>query len=355
LAKFRRQTETIVGVFVLGSLILLLAVVLFMGKRQNILEKRYELIGAFDSVAGLEPGAEVLLAGINVGYVKEIKFGPDNRVRVVMSITQAQRERIRRDSVVSIRTRGLVGDRYLEITTGSQKEPIIAHQGSIRASEPIDVAALLEETRPVLRHLEGLIKNMSVFSDQLTESSGSLGNFFKNINAISSNIRRGEGTVGALLMHDELYRETSNLLQASKETMDNLREVSNDMRRTSKSLPNLMTETRTSVRKLGEAAGGVSDAMVSVSMLMSTIKDVVDEAKPIASNLRSSSEQIKEIAPRIGPLLESVDEGVSEARRVIKAAERNWLIRGYLEPAALPKPLALSGRDGSPADEDKGW
>jgi phospholipid/cholesterol/gamma-HCH transport system substrate-binding protein len=351
--KFKRQTEIIVGVFVIGSLILLLGVVLFMGKRQNILQAHYELSGAFKSVAGLEAGAEVLLAGINVGHVNEIKFGPHNRVMVVMSISEAQRERIRRDSVASIRTRGLVGDHYVEITTGSPDQPLIPDHGTIRTAEPIDVAALLEETRPMLGNLEGLIKNLSALTDQLTDSSGTVKSILENMNAITADIRQGKGTVGALLNEDRLYRHAEKLLQTTQETMENFRDVSTDAHRASKALPALVNETRTSLRKLGEAGEEVSAAMVGFSEFIKVMQGVAEEAKPIASNLRSSSEQIKEMTPRIGPLLESITEGVREGRRVIEAAERSWLIRGYLEPPGPAQPIALGGRARAPEGQGK--
>jgi phospholipid/cholesterol/gamma-HCH transport system substrate-binding protein len=345
MAKFKSQTETIVGLFIFGTVVLLLGVVLFMGKRQNILEKRYELYGVFNTVAGLETGAEVLLSGINVGHVKDITFGPDNRVKVVMSIAETQRERIRQDSMASIRTRGLMGDRYVAITTGSLKEPFIPDQGTIRTSDPSDVVTFLEETRPMLRDLEGLVKNMSMLTDQLTVSNGSVKTMLENLDAITADIRRGKGTAGALLKEDGLYRDARKLLQTTQETMENIKTVSKDARVASKSLPDLMAGAGASLQKLGDAIDGVSDAMVDISRLINDIQEVVAEAKPMATNLRSSSEQIKAFTPRIGRLLQSMTEGVTEARKVIEATERHWLIRGYLEATSPAEPIALSGRD----------
>ena len=104
--KRKRTMETVVGIFVLASLALLLAMVMLIGRRQSIFEKRYEITGVYDSVAGLQPGAEVHLAGINVGYIKQIKFSKENRVEVVMTISKTQEERIRGDSLASVRVSG---------------------------------------------------------------------------------------------------------------------------------------------------------------------------------------------------------------------------------------------------------
>jgi ABC-type transporter Mla subunit MlaD len=79
-AKRAKSTETIVGFFVLGAIALLLIVVITLGRQESIFQRRYEIIGAFDSVGGLQVGANVQLAGIVVGYVKDIRFGAQNRV-----------------------------------------------------------------------------------------------------------------------------------------------------------------------------------------------------------------------------------------------------------------------------------
>ena len=129
MAKRKRSTETIVGVFVLVSFAMLLAVVILIGRQQNIFEKRYQIEGQFDSVAGLQTGAEVHLAGINIGHVQEIVFSPENKVIAKMSVSENQSERIRGDSIARVRTMGLMGDRYIEITVGLPQTHVIQAGG----------------------------------------------------------------------------------------------------------------------------------------------------------------------------------------------------------------------------------
>jgi hypothetical protein len=71
----------------------------------------------------------------------------------------------------------------------------------------------------------------------------------------------------------------------------------------------------------------------------------MDDARAVAGNLREASEDIKGVTPRLGPLIESADEGVGEAKEVFDAAKKSWLLRGSFEPPAPDGPIAVGGRD----------
>ena len=174
-------TETIVGIFVLASLALLLAVVILIGSRQNIFARQYMIVGEFDSVAGLQTGAEVHLAGINVGHVQDIEFSPNNRVMVTMSVSYIQIDRIRGDSIASIRTMGLMGDRYVEITIGTEEEKLIVPGGRIHTSELFGISEMLEEARPTLENVENAIKNISTLTDELADPNGEVSTILENV------------------------------------------------------------------------------------------------------------------------------------------------------------------------------
>ncbi len=343
--KGRRRIDAVVGLFVLSSLALLLAVVLLIGQRQRLFEEHYEIIGTYNSVGGLQTGAEVHLAGIRVGHVKNIRFNPENRIEVVMSVSASQSERIRADSTASIRTIGLMGDRYVNITVGSEDEPKIADGGAIRTSELFEVSELMETARPALRNLENTIQNISVLTDQLADPESDVGYIIENVKDITTDVKKGEGTLGALLTKDDIYRKASGVLDTTQETMENLRVVSSNARDASGEFGNIADETKASISKIGELAESASRAAKDVEEIVDSGEEVMTDARVMASNLRDASEDIKQAASRIGPILDSFDESVSEAYKVIEAAKQSWLIRGYFEPAAPGEPIAVSGRD----------
>lgn len=345
MARRKRMTETIVGLFVLASLFLLLVLVIFIGRRQNIFQQRYELHGFFNSVGGLQTGADVQLAGISVGYVRSVSFGPDSRVNVVLSVNANQMQRIRADSVASIKTMGLMGDRYVAITVGSSTEPIIPPDGTIKTQEIMELSDVLDSARPTLENLQNTMQNISDLTDQLASPESDVTATLKNVRVLTTDIREGKGTIGALMQRDDLYEKANGVLDTTRQTMENLKTASSNLQKASTDLPSVMENVRTSVEQMDAFATRAAVTATEIYQLVDDGQKVMDDAKAMASNLNSASEEIKRVTPRIGPLIESADEGVTEAKDVIEAAKGSWLLRGSFEPPAGGGPIVVGERD----------
>ena len=121
----RNRTSLIVGSFALAALGALALAILSLSSQEGVFSERYRLVGYYENVQGLIPNAPVWLAGTRVGRVESVNFGtrPDGKaaVKVILQLDEDVRERIRADSTASIGTIGLLGDRYVEISLGSQE------------------------------------------------------------------------------------------------------------------------------------------------------------------------------------------------------------------------------------------
>ena len=343
--KRKGITETIVGIFVLASLALLLIFVILIGSRQSIFDKRYQIIGEFDSVAGLQSGAEVSLAGINVGHVQAIEFSESDRVLVKMGISTSQYLRIRADSRASIKTMGLMGDRYVEITVGTEAMPPLEPGETILTDELFELGEMLEEARPTLENLENAIKNISILTDELSDPDGEVSTILDNVKVLTTEAREGRGTVGALFARDDIYQKANQVLDTAAETMENLREISVNAKEASIEFPAIVDSVSSSLSQFEEFVVRATDAAGGFADMTESGQRAMSDVEAISANLRSASEDIKDATPKLAPLLVSAGEGVSEAREVVDAAKENWLFRGYFTPTHPGKPIAVSGRD----------
>ncbi len=137
------KLELIVGVFVLVGITALAYMAIKLGKLEVIGGgNQIELQAEFDSVAGLKPGAAVEIAGVQVGHVKRIGLKED-RALVVLSLHPGVK--IYGDAIASIKTRGLIGDKYVSLSPGgSQKE--LPPGSKIRDTESgVDLESLIGE------------------------------------------------------------------------------------------------------------------------------------------------------------------------------------------------------------------
>jgi len=351
--KSRRKNEIISGIFVLATLALLLVVVVFLGRHENVFEKHYQIAGLFNSAGGLQQGAEVQLAGINVGSVNAIEFGPQKRVKVKMRIKQSEQKRIRTDSIATIRTMGLMGDQFIEITVGSQNEPMIPNGGLIKTRERFELTDLAQIAEPAVKDLAKIIQNLLVLTDSLVARSNELDAIVDNITDLSNGLQQGKGTIGALLKSDAIYRNLTEILDATAITIKNFEEVSRNAGQASAELPALLKEARLSLNYFDKFSEKADRAATDALPIIQAAHAVMQDIEIIVSNLKPVSEEMKNAGPRLGPLLESAQTGISEARQLLRELEHSWLLGGSREPEVNENPIAIEGRDLSEPQEIK--
>jgi phospholipid/cholesterol/gamma-HCH transport system substrate-binding protein len=115
------NTEIIVGLFMLAGFLAFGYLSLQMGEFSIFdLEKNYSIIAEFDNVSGLKVGATVEIAGVNVGKVADVRLGEEGLARVAMLIRHDVK--VSTDAIASIRTQGLIGDKYIKLIQGADEE-----------------------------------------------------------------------------------------------------------------------------------------------------------------------------------------------------------------------------------------
>lgn len=130
------------GIFIVAALLILAAGVFLVGDRESLFSSSYRLKAGFQNVAGLNKGADVRIAGLREGTVKafELPKPPDRKVTVVMTLRSSTMDILRKDSVAAIKTEGILGDQFVEITLGSQQAAAIEDGDVIRGEPTVDVA-----------------------------------------------------------------------------------------------------------------------------------------------------------------------------------------------------------------------
>jgi len=131
-----------VGVFVVLALLFLSIGIFLIGDKDFMFSPTYRLKADFENVGGLNNGADVRVGGIHQGTVKEIDLPsqPDGKVTVVMNLRSPTRNIIKKDSRASIKTEGLLGDKYVEISFGSSKAEAVGSNDTIASETRRDMS-----------------------------------------------------------------------------------------------------------------------------------------------------------------------------------------------------------------------
>lgn len=117
----QRQTELLVGIFMLTGIIAISFLALRMGDVGLFNNDEYVINAKFTSASGLKEGAHVEMAGVSIGKVKQIVFNPETYLADV-DISIPGDINIPDDSIASIRTSGIIGDKFVKISAGGSDD-----------------------------------------------------------------------------------------------------------------------------------------------------------------------------------------------------------------------------------------
>lgn len=134
--------ELAVGLFIIAGILCLGYLSIKLGKMEIVGKKGYEIYGVFSNIGGLKVGSSIEIAGVNVGRVTNISL--DNyQAHVVLNFPKDLK--IQEDAIASVKTRGLIGEKYIEITPGGSEE-IIKPGSRIQETQPaIDIEGLISK------------------------------------------------------------------------------------------------------------------------------------------------------------------------------------------------------------------
>jgi phospholipid/cholesterol/gamma-HCH transport system substrate-binding protein len=138
----RFDLELAVGLFLIAGLICLGYLSIRLGRLEVFGNKGYDVYAMFSSSGGLKSGSEIVIAGVNVGRVKSIVLD-DYQARITLNLSE--NVKIQEDAIVSIKTKGLIGEKFVEITPGGSGK-IIKPGGRIRETQPpVDLEELISK------------------------------------------------------------------------------------------------------------------------------------------------------------------------------------------------------------------
>lgn len=226
----KNSLETRLGLFtaviVIAAVLILETLGSFEGLRNG---KRIHAM--FNSAQELKEGDRVKMAGVEIGRVEKIRLA-ENKVKVTMKLKEGAI--VKTDSVATIRFAGLMGQNFVSIDFGSLNAALADKDTVIPSAEQPDLNAIMQRLDNVAGGVENLTKSFS--GDKIDNILGPLTDFFKqnntqisgtisNIHRVTTQIAEGKGTVGKLIMEDELY-------SASLTTVTNLQDTATDLRAT---------------------------------------------------------------------------------------------------------------------------
>ncbi|MEW5764236.1 MAG: MlaD family protein [Acidobacteriota bacterium] len=239
-----------VRIGLLVALGLLVAAVGIVGitSKNRLFERKVEYYSIFPDAAGLKEGNGVWYQGVEVGFITGIRFTADpdvQQVEVRYKVTAALMPRIRTGTRASIKTLGLLGDKYLALETPShnENEPIILPGQQIAANRQINLATLGRDAQDLMENTLELSKNVNQLVGLLVMGEGALPRLLndkevgeklvqnlvdmsRNLERVSGDLARGENLAGKILADEAYGKQVSeDMAQAVRRTNEILKGI----------------------------------------------------------------------------------------------------------------------------------
>jgi len=227
-----RNAQIRVGIFVFSTLVILMAGIFLLGSRTQYFQPQYTLKAVFSNVGYLLEGAGVYLAGVQVGRVGEIRFSEDiaaQKVLVVLKIARQYQGRIRQDSTAMITSSGLLGDKYIDITLGSESEPQLQDEMFIRAQEPAEYTQLLRKGEQVLENTIEITNSLAALTSgyRSSEAPTAVPDLLASLARIAKAIETGDGLIHALIYdkgNERIVADLAATMTALRDTLMGFKE-----------------------------------------------------------------------------------------------------------------------------------
>jgi len=308
--------------FLIFSLILLGTVIMFLGKERQYFKRTFVLKTQFKSVAGLSTESPVYRYGLQVGHVAKCHFLPDGRVEVIMQIEEKFHNQFRQGCYAKIVPVGILGDKAVDIVGGEPSAPVLAARSSINSVEPFNLEDIAAQVKPLLDNATVIASNLAKITDEIRQEHNTYRQIFRNVEKITKDIAEGEGTIGALLKKEDLYKETVIAMRQAREAIEKINDIVESMHKYN--APNVILQTQ-------QAATELTTLLQQMQAFLNRLDKWTVKAETILNNFSYTSDQLKVAAEDLPAVTQNLRTASQGAVEVIEAAKKSWFIRRYLK------------------------
>ena len=302
------------GLFVIIGSILLVLTVYFIGSKKDLFQNTSKISSVFKNVNGLQLGNNVRLSGVNIGIVRGIKILNDTTIVVDMIIEENTVHLIKKNSIATVSSDGLVGSMIVDILPGKKPSNEIVKPGdTIQSLNKISTAEMLNT-------LKTTNDNAALLTEDLLK--------------ITQAINNGEGLMGTLLKDDTLagnIKQTfSNLEQTSKtanRSINRFNEILNQVN-LKESLAGVLLSDTTSAKNM-------RGILVSLEQSAQDIDSMTSNLNQFSADLNTGQGPLNYVlndttfVKNLDSTIQNSEDASAKFNEIMDAIKQNFLFRGY--------------------------
>ena len=261
-----------VGIFVAIAIVLFGAGLFLIGNQHKAFRRHKEFYAEFVNLSGVAKGAKVQVNGMEGGQVQDVTIpsSPAQKFRLKLVVEERLHGLVRSDSIVSVETAGVVGDKFILIKNGSDHASEAAAGATLPSKEPFDLSKMLDQANGLLKQVGG---TMTDVQGKLDGTLDAVKTTVNNTNGVVTDIRHGKGAAGVLLEDPQ----------------------------TAAQVKQIVGNTQDATAQLNSAAAQVNDVSARVNgmvqevqqrQLVAKVDDTLNSTKSATAQLDQASQQV---------------------------------------------------------------
>lgn len=294
-----KNRKIAVALFIISGFVLFLVAIFVIGSKENLFTPTFKLRSEFETVSGLKTGASVRFNGISVGKVDNVDIRGTDKVLVTMTLEKSVQKYIKKDSKATVSSEGLVGNKVVEITSGSEQAPSVDDNEQLASIKPVEV--------------QDIIASLKVSSDNASEIT-------KDLSEITTKVNQGEGTLGQLVNNQSLYNNVDSTFRSFSTYSGQLNTVFGKINVTVDNVTGDVEKLSGQLNKISADIGEIVRKMNSNESIVGTL--LTDTT--FANNLKG-------VMANANATTKNLETGSFSFAQNMEALKHNFLFKGYFE------------------------
>jgi len=341
--KQLKWSQLRVGLTVLFASIAFALLIFLMSKTAGLFTPTVTVRAYFENASGLRVGAPVRLEGVDVGNVTAIAVDasrPLTPVVVTMKVATKYRNGLRKDSVATLETAGVLGETFVDISNKDAIGPEAQSGDVLRTRGVPDIQDVIRASQGTLQNVDILVRRLDRIVSGIERGEGSIGKaiydptLYNKLNATLDELQKlvaqvsaGRGSIGKLINSDELYDKLNDSVDKVNKLADELDRGQGTVGKLLKD-PNLYNNANQAVARLDKLMEDVSAGKGALGKFASDpefakkLDDTITNLKIISDRLQAGQGSAG-LFLKDPSLYHNADQTLAETRSLIQAIRQN--------------------------------
>lgn len=335
-----RQSNIRLGIYIASGVLLFIVLIYLIGSRQHMFQRNVKITATFTDVRGLRVGANVRFTGIDVGTVSKMIILSDTSVKIEMAINEKVTDFIKKNSMATIASEGLMGSKIVVLTPGSPDEESITDSDNLPTMPPVEIDDIIKEIKISSEKISAVSTNLVDITNKINRGEGIFGKIFtdttiaynisqssRNLQEISARMNRGEGIMGRLFADTSLAANIDSASVLLEQITRNFEGITRNIDRGQGFVGRLLTDTSL-INNIYLATENLNKSTVNLEKFSKNLTGITDKMNSGPGTFNKLLVD-SAFADSLDVFINNLNQTIIEVKAASEALQQSGFVRAF--------------------------